>query len=194
MDTKLASVVAFLTEIERLKLVTRTAYVSDLSRHENSAEHSWHLALGLLTMARELNLEIDLSKALLMALVHDICEVDAGDISIYDPARSEKAAPERRCIDRLAGYGLKFGLELRELWLEYEEQETRESRWVRVMDRLMPFIVNLATQGQTWRDQAVARSQVLLISEPIRQQAPELFAWLVQQAEECVVKGWLRDA
>ena len=58
----------------------------------------------------------------------------------------------------------------------------------------MPFIVNLATQGQTWRDQAIARSQVLLINEPIRQQAPELFAWLVQQAEECVVKGWLRDA
>jgi putative hydrolases of HD superfamily len=194
MSTGLAPAVAFLTEIERLKLVARRAYVSDLSRHENSAEHSWHLALGLAAVARELNLEIDLQKALLMALVHDICEVDAGDISIYDPARSHKAALERECIDRLAEYNLKFGQELRALWLEYEEQETRESRWVRVLDRLMPFIVNLATQGQTWRDQSITKSQVLLISEPIRQQAPEVFVWMVQEINECVVKGWLRDA
>jgi putative hydrolases of HD superfamily len=78
MTDSISRLVAFLTEVERLKLVKRKAYVSDMSRRENSAEHSWHLAVGLLTIARELNLEIDLHKALVMALIHDVCEIDAG--------------------------------------------------------------------------------------------------------------------
>jgi putative hydrolase of HD superfamily len=77
---------AFLIDVERLKLIERSAWVSDRSRHENSAEHSWHLALGLLAVARELNLTIDLDKALRMALIHDLCEIDAGDASVYDAA------------------------------------------------------------------------------------------------------------
>ncbi len=194
MKDALSNIVAFLTDAERLKLVTRRAYVSDLSRHESSAEHSWHLTLGLLTVAREMDLDIDVPKALIMALIHDVCEIDAGDTPIYGPARADQHDAERKCIERLAGYGLKFGPELRALWLEYEAQETRESRWVKVLDRLMPFLVNLATEGKTWRDQSVARSQVLRINEPVRQQAPEIFQWMTERIEESVGKGWLRDA
>jgi len=188
------AIVAFLTELERLKLVYRSAYVSDRSRHENSAEHSWHLAIGLLTVARELNLEIDLPKALVMALIHDICEIDAGDTPIYGGARPDQHDREQACIDRLAGHGPQFGLELRDLWNEFEAQQTPESRWVKVLDRLMPFIVNLATEGRSWREQAVARSQVLAVNEPVRQYAPEIFDWMRGRIDECVQKGWLRDA
>jgi putative hydrolase of HD superfamily len=78
-QNSLPNLVAFLTDLGRLKLVNRMAYVSDCSRRENSAEHSWHLAVGLLTIANELNLKIDLHKALVMALVHDTGEIDAGD-------------------------------------------------------------------------------------------------------------------
>lgn len=184
---------AFLADIERLKLVQRRSYISDRSRHENSAEHSWHLAVGLLTVATELNLPIDLHKALRMALVHDICEVDAGDISVYDPRRAEKAAAEAACIERMAGYDLAFASELKALWVEYEAQESLESRWVKVLDRFMPFITNLITEGQTWRDQGISRSQVLRINEPIRLQAPELFDWMLGKIDEAVQKGWLRD-
>jgi putative hydrolase of HD superfamily len=188
------TLLAFLADIERLKLVQRRAWLSDLSRHENSAEHSWHMAVGLLTVARELNLEIDLPKALRMALVHDICEVDAGDISVYDPGRDAKAALERACIERMATYDLAFAPELQALWEEYEAQETLESRWVKVLDRLMPFLTNLMTSGATWREQGIARSQVLRINEPIRQQAPELFAWMLKRIDDAVAKGWLQDA
>lgn len=167
--------------------------MSDLSRQENSAEHSWHLALGLLTVARELNLEIDVPKALIMALIHDACEIDAGDTPIYGPLRSDKHETEEICIDRLAAYGLEFGFELRMLWHEYEAQETMESRWVKVLDRIMPFIMNLATQGRTWQDYSVTRSQVLSINEPVRQLAPELYEWMVGRVDECVEDGWLRD-
>jgi 5'-deoxynucleotidase YfbR-like HD superfamily hydrolase len=193
MNDKLSSIAAFLIDAERLKRVERRAYVSDLSRKENSAEHSWHLALGLLVLSRELNLDIDVSKALVMAVIHDVCEIDAGDTPAYGPARSDQHEAELRCIDRLAGYGLEFGFELRQLWLEYEAQQTRESRWVKVLDRLMPFIVNLAAQGHNWREQSVSRTQVLKISEPVRVHAPEIFAWMQERIEDCVRKGWLRD-
>jgi putative hydrolase of HD superfamily len=184
---------AFLIDAERLKLVERSAWVSDRSRHENSAEHSWHLALGLLAIARELNVPLDLEKALRMALIHDLCEIDAGDVSVYDAeARAAKAQAERDCIARLASSGLALGPEIESLWLEYEAQETLESRWVRVLDRLMPFVVNLANGGQAWKDRAITRSQVLRINEPVREHAPELFDWMLVRIEVCVAQGWLR--
>ncbi len=192
MDDSLARVAAFLIEAERLKLVERKAYVSTGARRENSAEHSWHLALGLLTLARELDIELDLLRALKMAIIHDVCEIDAGDTPAYGPERPDQHDAERRCVDRFAGYGVAFGGELRELWLEYEAQQTRESRWLKVLDRVMPFIVNIACEGKSWQEQSISRSQLLKVSEPVRQHAPEIFAWMMGVADECVRKGWLR--
>jgi len=187
------NIVDFLTELEKLKLVSRKSYVSDFSRRENSAEHSWHLAIGLLTVTRELDLDIDLLKTLRLALVHDISEIDDGDVSVFSPLHSEKEALERRCMERLAGYPALFGAEMSELWNEYEAQQTLESRWVKVLDRCMPFIVNLATEGRAWKEQGVTRSQVLAINEITRQQAPELYAWMRTEIDACVERGWLRD-
>ena len=193
MNDRLSAITAFLVDAERLKLVERRAYVSDRSRRENSAEHSWHVAIGLLTLARELDLDIDLPKALTMAVIHDLCEIDAGDTPAYGPARPDQHEAERQCVERLAGHGLRFGAELRELWLEYETQETLESRWVKVLDRVVPFVVNLACEGQNWREQSISRSQLLSVNEPVRQHAPEIFAWMVERVDECVRKGWLRE-
>ena len=191
--SKVRHIVDFLMELEKLKLVTRRSYVSDFSRRENSAEHSWHLAIGLLTVARELDLDIDLLKTLRLALVHDVCEIDDGDVSIFSPLHSEKAVCEQRCMERLSRYKVVFGTEMIDLWNEYEAQQTLESRWVKVLDRLMPFIINLATEGRTWKEQGVTRSQVLRINETTRQQAPELFSWMRAEIDACVGKGWLRD-
>jgi putative hydrolase of HD superfamily len=193
MKDRLSTIVAFLTDLERLKLVERRAYVSNLSRRENSAEHSWHMALGLLTIARELDLELDLHKALVMALIHDICEIDAGDTPAYGPPRADKHDSESQCMRRLAAYGVSVGPEWHALWVEYEAQESLESRWVSVLDSLMPFIVNLATEGVNWKEQSVSRTQVLKISEPVRRHAPELYEWMVARIETCVAAGWLHD-
>jgi putative hydrolase of HD superfamily len=193
MNDRLSAVAAFLTDLERLKLVPRKAYVSNLSRRENSAEHSWHLALALLTLAHELKLDIDLNKALVMALIHDICEIDAGDSPAYGPVRHDQYEAELACINRLAAHKVNFGGHLRQLWLEYEAQQTYESRWVKVLDRLLPFIVNLATHGKNWTDQSIRRSQVLEVSQPVRDHAPEIYAWMQDRIEECVRAGWLID-
>jgi putative hydrolase of HD superfamily len=194
MSDQMPVIAAFLIDAERLKRVERKAYVSDLSRRENSAEHSWHLALGLLTLARELDLDIDVPRALTMAIIHDLCEIDAGDTPAYGPARADQHQAERSCVERLAGYGLRFGAELRELWLEYEAQETRESRWVKVLDRVMPFIVNLACEGRNWMDQGICRSQLLHVSEPVRLYAPEIYQWMIGRVDDCVRRGWLKQA
>jgi putative hydrolase of HD superfamily len=194
MTDRIAVLAAFLTDVERLKLVKRKAYVSDKSRRENSAEHSWHLAVGLLTIAQELGLKIDLHKALVMALIHDVCEIDAGDTPAFGPQRPDQHEAELRCVERLAGYDLKFAPSIRELWLEYEAQESVESRWVKVMDRVMPFIVNLATQGINWKEQSVSRSQVLRVSQPVREHATEIYEWMQGKIEEAVTAGWLIDA
>lgn len=194
MTDRIAALATFLIDVEGLKLVKRRAYVSDMSRRENSAEHSWHLSLGLLAVAQELGLEIDLHKALVMALIHDLCEIDAGDTPAFGPLRPDQHEAELRCIERLADYDLKFAPSIRELWLEYEAQESVESRWVKVMDRVMPFIVNLATKGINWKEQSVSRSQVLRVSEPVREHAPEIYEWMLGKIEDCVRTGWLIDA
>jgi putative hydrolases of HD superfamily len=191
---RLPAIVDFLTDLERLKLVSRKAYISDFSRRENSAEHSWHLALGLLTIARELNLQIDLHKALVMALIHDTCEIDAGDTPVYGAHRPDQHEAEMKCVERLASHGVAFGSTLRELWYEYEAQQTPESRWVKVMDRVMPFVVNLATQGRNWKELSISRSQVLRVSQSVRDHAPEIYEWMTERIELCVKDGWLLDA
>jgi len=194
VTNRIPALADFLIDLERLKLVPRRAYVSDLSRRENSAEHSWHLALGLLTVADELGVQIDLHKALVMALVHDICEIDAGDTPAYGPARPDQHEKELLCIQRLADHGVSFGPTLQQLWLEYEAQETLESRWVKVLDRFMPFVVNLAANGRNWKEQSVSRSQVLKVSQPVRATAPEIYEWMERRIGQCVAEGWLRDA
>jgi putative hydrolases of HD superfamily len=194
MTDRIAALATFLIDVEGLKLVKRRAYVSDMSRRENSAEHSWHLSLGLLAVAQELGLEIDLHKALVMALIHDLCEIDAGDTPAFGPLRPDQHEAELRCIERLADYDLKFAPSIRELWLQYEAQVSAESRWVKVLDRVMPFIVNLATKGINWKEQSVSRSQVLRVSEPVRENAPEIYEWMLGKIEDCVRTGWLIDA
>ncbi len=192
MKSGLPQIAEFLIAVERLKLVQRRAYVSDLSRRENSAEHSWHLAIGLMALAQELPLPIDLHKALVMALIHDVCEIDAGDTPAYGPERPDQHEAELRCVQRLAS-GVAFGQQLQDLWLEYEAQVSPESRWVKVLDRLMPFIVNLAAQGRNWTEQSVSRSQVLKVSQPVKAVAPDIYDWMVERVEQCVRDGWLRD-
>jgi 5'-deoxynucleotidase YfbR-like HD superfamily hydrolase len=130
-----------------------------------------------------------------MALIHDLCEIDAGDVSVYDSvARAAKAQAERDCISRLAASGLAIGPEIEALWLEYEAQQSVESRWVRVLDRLMPFVVNLSNGGQAWKDRSITRSQVIRINEPVREHAPDLYAWMLRRIDECVARQWLQES
>jgi putative hydrolase of HD superfamily len=188
------NIFSFLMELDKLKSVSRRAYISDLSRNENSAEHSWHLAIAILTLKEELDVDIDINKTVKMALVHDICEIGAGDTFIFDPERSKKEIEEREYMGQLSATPLEFASEIVHLWEEYEEQVTRESRWVRVVDRLLPFMMNLNTDGKTWREHGIRRSQVVEINEVVRKEAPEIYRWMLAQIERAVERKWLIDS
>ena len=182
---------SFLMEMDKLKGVYRRSFLSDQSRNENSAEHSWHLAMALLLLQDEEDLHIDIFRTMKMALVHDVCEIGAGDISVYDPGRNDKYGEEKEYLAELKGMNLAVADEIYDLWDEYEKQETGESRWVKVLDRLLPFCLNIATEGKSWKEQGIRREQVIRINDPIRQQAPEIFQWILGKIDMAVEKGWL---
>ncbi len=184
----------FLMELDKLKAVYRRAYIFDTSRNENSAEHSWHLALAILTLKEEFNLDIDIIKTIKMALVHDICEIGAGDISVFAPDRSKKEVEERKYMTDLSETPLKFTSEIKELWEEYELQSTKESRWVKIVDRLLPFMMNFNTDGKAWKEQNVKRSQVLKINTVVAEEAPVIYKWMLAKIDIAVENGWLIDA
>ena len=182
-----------LMEVDQLKSVYRRSYLADSSRKENAAEHSWHLGVALLALKEFIPSDINLDHAIRIALVHDICEIGAGDISIYSQDRVKKSEEENKYISELVSEQKGFALEIEQLWLEYEDQETPESHWVKVADRLLPFLLNLATEGKTWREQSIGKNQVLEINQVIAKEAPLIFQWMIKEIDRAVELGWLQN-
>jgi putative hydrolase of HD superfamily len=166
VDPDLAARLRFIYEIDRLKSVLRRNLLSDASRNENSAEHSWHLAMVAIAMAPHAAEPVDIERVIRILLVHDIVEVDAGDVDIYDvEARKAKEAEEVTAADRIFGLLPEpEGSELRALWDEYEARETPEARFAYACDRLQPLLLNLGTGGATWHARGVTSSQVKAIN------------------------------
>lgn len=162
-NQRLARQIAFLIEIDRLKHVLRRTYLPGSDRRENTAEHSWHLAVAALALSEHANQPVDLSRVLRMVLIHDIVEIDAGDTFLYDPvAAAGKAEREERAAERL------FGLlppdqaaDFQALWHEFEARATPEARFAAALDRFMPVLHNYLTQGRPWRQHGVSGEQVL---------------------------------
>lgn len=161
-NERLARQLQFILEIDKLKAVLRRSLLLESHRRENSAEHSWHLAMMALVLAEHANEPIDLLHTLKLLLIHDIVEIDAGDTYAYD-ADGHTGKDERESIAAERIFGLlpvDQEEELISLWEEYEEQETPESRFALALDRLMPLLHNFHTGGVTWRENRVTVPQV----------------------------------
>ena len=187
----------FLLLADQLKNVERRTFVSDASRHENSAEHSWHLALAVLLFAdyaREKN--IDIARALQMALVHDLVEIEAGDTYVYDAVAS--ATQEMR--EQEAAHQV-FGTlpdpqnaQFRAWWDEFEALQSPEARFVRALDRMLPLFLNFVTQGTAWVDHQIRTDQVRDLNLPAMEAVPELREYCVELIAEAEKRGFLRPA
>jgi putative hydrolase of HD superfamily len=188
--------IRFVDEIGRLKSIVRQTYLLDGSRKENSAEHSWQLAMMVVVFAEYAAEPINISHSLTMALIHDIVEIDAGDTYLYDDEALVGAAQrEQGAAARI--FGLlppESGEKLRALWEEFEAQKTAEARFVRALDRFSPLSHNFATQGRSWIEHGVSRSQVVEKCSCIARGAPRLWERALQMVEEATRKGWLRDS
>lgn len=154
--------IRFLIEMDKMKSIFRQNYVLSENRHENDAEHAWHLAMLAIVLQEYANEKVDLTKVLKTVLIHDVVEIDAGDTYAYDAAGyASKADREQKAADRL------FGLlpadqraELRRLWEEFEAGSTPEARFAASLDRIQPLMLNYTKHGISWEEHGITAEQV----------------------------------
>ena len=173
--------VAFLTEVDRLKSIERATTLGDGTRFENSAEHSWHVALYALILAEQARPDVEISRVIKMLLIHDLVEIDAGDAPIFGQYDAEKLADEEAKAARRI-----FGLlpadqasKLLDLWNEFEAAATPDAQFAKSMDRFQPPNQNLASGGGSWKDYGVDLNRIeARVGAKIARGAPGLWAWL----------------
>jgi putative hydrolases of HD superfamily len=187
----------FVTEAGLLKGVLRQTMLGGLGRRENSAEHSWHIALMALALAEYAPAGTDIGRVIAMLLVHDLVEIDAGDLFVYaDEARqARQQQAERAAADRIfALLPRDQAAGLRALWDEFEERRTQEARFARGVDRLQPMLENLKVGGGTWKEHHVTADQVLAKVELVEDGSPELGRYARDLIAGAVRAGFLDPA
>ncbi len=168
---------AFIVEVDRLKEVLRQTPLASGARRENSAEHSWHLAIMASVLTSYAAEPVDLLRVLRMLLIHDVVEIDAGDTFAFDDGgNATKVEREERAAVRIFGMLPPDQRDaFRALWDEFEAGTTPESRYANALDRLQPLLLNAENGGGSWRTHGIRRAQVLKRMDPIRTALPELW-------------------
>lgn len=182
---------ALIVEADRLKLVLRRTLVTGAARHENSAEHSWHLALAAMTLAEHAPAGVDIERVVRMVVVHDLVEIDAGDTFAYDAtANLGRVEREQLAAERLFGLlPAPQGEEMRALWDEFEEGRSATARFAIALDRLLPLLLNDLTEGGSWRMHRVTKTQVLRRMAPIEAGIPALWPIVLEIVERNCALG-----
>jgi len=186
-------IVDFILELDKLKGVTRKVRPLGLDRYENSAEHSWQIALLAASLAHCAETAIDIDHVIKMLLVHDIGEIDTGDTIFYaEEGLQERKAAELAAVQRIFGLLPEpHSSAFLALWQEFEAAETPEARFAHAADRAMPVLLNLASGGQSWRENGISHERVIRrVAPPIQAGCPALWAYLEARLEDERRKGW----
>lgn len=186
--------IAFIEETDKLCNVLRLTRPIGQERRENSAEHSWHIALIALVMADHAPEGVDIFRVLKMLIVHDLVEIDVGDIPAYDHHRAdEKTVGEEKAAQRLFGMlPDKTGEDLYQLWREFEDAQTIDAKFANAVDRYQPMMLNDNNDGDTWVERKISRSQVLKRAEVMQDGCPALHQVVTGYVEKAVALGHLR--
>ena len=195
MDKRLEKQLAFSLEIDKVKNIFRQTHLSNSGRNENDAEHAWHIALMAYLFREYANEKIDIAKVMLMCLIHDIVEIDAGDTYAYDTKglQTQKAredAAKERIFSILPE---DQRIELTELFDEFEAYETAESKFAHAMDNFQPLMLNNSNGGNDWREHGVTAEQVYKRQGKTKLGSEELFKVTDQIIQENIQKGNLKE-
>ena len=188
--------IEFILEVDKLKNVLRKTILLDHSRRENSAEHSWHIALMVLILSEYANnSEIDWFRVMKILLIHDLIEIDAGDTYCYDDqGRKNQVQREKTAADRIFNIlPADQAATMRDLWDEFEERKTPESKFANALDRLQPFLHNYFTEGQIWQENNINSTQVKSRMHPVNDGAPILWNYVSALIDSGVKKGILAE-
>ena len=170
----------FIQEVDKLKKIGRQSYLTDSSRKENDAEHSWHLALMSLLLSEYAPKEVDVLRVISMVLIHDLVEIDAGDTYAYDTEGNKtKRAREEQAADRIFNIlPEEQAKKIRDLWEEFEANETPEANFANALDRTQPIMLNHASEGKAWAEHGVKLSQIMERNVNIPKGAPKLWDYV----------------
>ena len=187
--------IEFILEVDKLKKILRRTTLLDRSRQENSAEHSWHIALIVLVLSEYAEKDnLDLLQVIKLLLAHDLVEIDAGDTYCYDEiGGQDQKAREIKAADRIFSIlPSDQAVSFRSLWDEYEARETPESQFANALDRLQPFLHNYFTRGHTWQKHGIQKKQVLARMQPVDDGSHLLWDYVSSLIDDAVKKGYLK--
>ncbi|WP_026498982.1 HD domain-containing protein [Butyrivibrio sp. WCD2001] len=195
MDDRLRKQMEFALEIDKEKNVFRQTHLSGKGRNENDAEHAWHMAIMAYLLKEYSNKDIDISRVMIMCLIHDIVEIDAGDTYAYDKEglatqKEREDAAKERIFSILPEDQKK---ELTALFDEFEENKTPESKFAHAMDNLQPLMLNNSNGGGDWREHGVTKEQVYGRQSKTREGSEKLYEFTDQIIREHISKGNIKE-
>jgi putative hydrolase of HD superfamily len=185
--------IRFILELDKLKSVMRQNYLIQQERHENTAEHCWHLALMALLLAEYAESEINLGRLIELLLVHDLVEIYAGDTYCYDEDETQDQEDrEAQAAEKLFGLlPIDQSARLHELRNEFEEGRSSEARFATLLDRLLPLLLNYHTQGRSWKEHGITAEQVRERNRLIREGSDQLWSFAQSIIDDSISKGYL---
>lgn len=193
---RLQKQIRFIVEIDKIKNIFRQTYLADAGRKENDAEHSWHIALMAYLLQEYTAESVDVSKVMIMVLIHDLVEIDAGDTYAYDTVGAEtKRTRESAGADRIFGLLPEDqGKYFRELWEEFETYETPEAKYAHLLDNFQPLLLNDAADGISWKEHQVKKSQIYKRNEKIEETSEIIWKQMQEIIQKHIECGDVKDA
>lgn len=193
MKGPMQQIIDFILELDKLKVVTRKVRPIGLERNENPAEHSWQIALMAASLAQYAESPVDINQVIVMLLVHDIGEIDAGDTMVFvEGGWEQRKAAELAAVKRI--FGLlpnPQGEQFLALWQEFEDAATAESRFAHALDRAMPVLINLANHGGSWREHNISYERVVArVGPEVKAGCPALWDYLAARLESVRAEGY----
>ena len=187
--------IAFLMEIDKVKNIFRQTYLADGKRKENDAEHSWHLAIAAFLLKEYVAEDVDVMKVMIMVLIHDLVEIDAGDTYAYDSEGAKsKRERELKAAERIFGILPKDqGTYFRSLWDEFEEYSTEDAKFAHLLDNFQPLLLNDASDGKSWAEHGVHKAQVCKRNERIADTSDIVWEKMLEIMDKHVEKGNLKN-
>ena len=193
LTPRLTAQLEFLMQIDALKSIHRASRIATGERFENSAEHSWHLCMFATVLAEHANTPVDTNRVVSMLLIHDIVEIDAGDLPLHGQPDPDHAKKEIAAAERLFNLlPSDQAATMRALWDEFEENESDDAKFARALDRLQPVILNSLTSGGTWKDFSVSLTQLSTRTQTMKSGSNTLWNIAEKIYADAMNKGWLR--
>lgn len=186
----------FIREIDKLKYIQRKTKLFNSDRHENDAEHSWHLSMMVLVLSEYSNTPVDVFKVLKMLLIHDLVEIDSGDVFLFDQLKQHVNTQEELIAARRI-FGLlpeDMAITFMEIWTEFEEGQSNEAKFAKAMDRLEPVLQNVSNQGGTWAEFNIPLETVMRKLMVIKEGSKEIWEYVEEIVNEKDFEQWTRNS